>query len=1387
MNEFVIKNGFISKGDSIVNGTISGDTLNLTTIPSNDNSQTQVLVRNNTTGLVEYRDASTLAGMNTYVTGFTYNDNNTFTIFDNDGGSFPATFNQVSGLTVNGDLTVTGTSNLNVVTATTLDGSILLSGGTNLTTVIESLDTYVTGGTVSVPATDNSNDGTIGLFYKNFDGTPRILPFKDTFTTGSTYDNGTALATFDRNDGTSYTLDLSTIDVNDTFITGFTYNDANTLTISRNDGVDLSTSINTMTGLTVNGDITVIGTSNLNAVTATTIDFDLNYTGATAEGRLSWNFEDATLDLGMGGGNVTQQIGQEIYYRVKNQSGSTISNGRVVRNAGSVGASGRILGEYMIADGTYPFAKTLGIATEDILNGSDGLVTEFGVVRGLNTTGSLYGESWSDGDVLYVSPTIPGGLTNVEPQAPNQILEMGIVLFSNVSNGSIFVDRHLSTKLGDISDVQTTGVTNGDLIVYNSATTVWDYSKTLTGDYDINGSLSATTLDGNTILSGGTNLTTIIESLDTYVTGGTVSVPATDNSNSGNIGLFYKNSDGIPRTLPFEDTYTTGSTYDNGTALATFNKNDGTNYTLDLSTIDVNDTFVTGTTFSSNEATLTRNDGTEIFKLSGGTNVTLSNPSTNKIDIDVTVPINTQNVLWVDSMFGDDGTALPNRQDKSYLTIGAALTAAVTTGTTVIVRPGTYPEEGLVVNDNVSLVSEGGWQVTTIGPTPSSATSDILELKQNAYIEGFSVNVPEGSFNGIFASNSGGTNSAYNVTFYGNGTTGSTGVGLFKSGGGKLIGTGIRVEGGGIQDCLKVDSGVLALEGIHIPQSDGSIENVLLVTTSGGTLAGRAQMLSFNSGNNNVTNVVKTTGGVTGVIPTALIFTPNIFNATNAYTGDGEFETLNMLGGRFENVTLSVNLDLAGTAQESTYRINANHQPLYLYNKEAAALAEFSLTFTQQSTEEFDSSFNVFGAEQMSVGFAERGTSVSVGRGSPYTTGMVVLTTDNTASSTSDGGNLTDVSVEAKSKTGSTFTFQGAGVNHSILVGVQRQDLNGDPLKFYGLETFVNSQASSGGTYVFESWNGSEWVEVMGMCTNVDEGYSYGTDYFIRPNNDEFVRLGLDEFIESPIDDFAVSAVTWSNKTINSVDAYWLRLRIDTTVTTLPNFERFKILDSIYSFSKNGVPSAKGLAQFRKTINLNGNIWSGTDGMGNALANFDRTVGSGANAYTHYFEDSNMDDTGKSINIQFPLPIGTCTAFPINFKLVMEVNGAAGAEIDLDTCVLTTSALPEKVGGTLIADSSGGTKPVKRSIVDTPSITTVNPYQNAVTILPEGYTPGVTTWADIDSKVFELDMGEINVQSIYEGDIVMLKFECTTIDTNANIVIYSLIVEGVSHQDGKGI
>ena len=46
---------------------------------------------------------------NTEVTGFTYDNSNTFTIFENDGTTHSATFNIVTGLTINGNLNVTGT------------------------------------------------------------------------------------------------------------------------------------------------------------------------------------------------------------------------------------------------------------------------------------------------------------------------------------------------------------------------------------------------------------------------------------------------------------------------------------------------------------------------------------------------------------------------------------------------------------------------------------------------------------------------------------------------------------------------------------------------------------------------------------------------------------------------------------------------------------------------------------------------------------------------------------------------------------------------------------------------------------------------------------------------------------------------------------------------------------------------------------------------------------------------------------------------------------------------------------------------------------------------------------------------------------------------------
>jgi hypothetical protein len=297
-------------------------------------------------------------------------------------------------------------------------------------------------------------------------------------------------------------------------------------------------------GLTASGD------TSLQATTATTvyiedyIQFNTGATpGATVEGKMQWDENNGTVSIGMHSGEVELQVGQETHYYVRNNSGATIQNGRAVRASGTLGASGRILAEYMIADGSVLPKFTLGLSTQDILNGNDGYVTEFGLVRGLNTTGTPYGETWSDGDILWVSTTIEGGLTNVQPVSPNYKIEMGIVILAHIANGSIFVRPHRYPFLSDLQDIGISGGTesNLDIIQWNGATNLWEATSSPTLN-----SLSATTLSATTLYSGSTNVETIIRDLitgeDTYITGATLSADTT---------LIISRNDGVDITTDF--------------------------------------------------------------------------------------------------------------------------------------------------------------------------------------------------------------------------------------------------------------------------------------------------------------------------------------------------------------------------------------------------------------------------------------------------------------------------------------------------------------------------------------------------------------------------------------------------------------------------------------------------------------------------------------------------------------------------------------------------------------------------------------------------------------------------------------------------------------------
>jgi len=216
-------------------------------------------------------------------------------------------------------------------------------------------------------------------------------------------------------------------------------------------------------------------------------------------GRLSWNDTDGTLDLGMKGGNVTQQIGQETLVRVVNKTATNITlleaNYQAVRLTGAQGLRLKVDLAQAINDGLS--AETLGLVTETIANNQEGFITTNGLVRGINTTGNLQSEFWSDGDVLYLSPTVAGNVTNIKPIAPNHLIIIGYVVSAHITQGSIFVKVDNGYEIDELHNVKisTGSLTPGQLLVRSGS--VWINSRQLTGSYGLTGSLQATSFTGS--------------------------------------------------------------------------------------------------------------------------------------------------------------------------------------------------------------------------------------------------------------------------------------------------------------------------------------------------------------------------------------------------------------------------------------------------------------------------------------------------------------------------------------------------------------------------------------------------------------------------------------------------------------------------------------------------------------------------------------------------------------------------------------------------------------------------------------------------------------------------------------------------------------------------
>ena len=196
------------------------------------------------------------------------------------------------------------------------------------------------------------------------------------------------------------------------------------------------------------------------------LDFDTATTSTAGAGQMAWNNTDGTLDLGMQGG-LKNKIGHQLFVKARNNSGSLITKGSVVK---VVGVAGGFIGINLAqGDSDANSATAFGIVAEDIADASNGFVGINGIIHGLNTN------AFTEGDVLYLSPTVAGTFTNVKPVAPQHAVVIGYVAKKSATDGHILLHVQNGYELDELHNVSinTGTLANNDGLIYESSTQLW--------------------------------------------------------------------------------------------------------------------------------------------------------------------------------------------------------------------------------------------------------------------------------------------------------------------------------------------------------------------------------------------------------------------------------------------------------------------------------------------------------------------------------------------------------------------------------------------------------------------------------------------------------------------------------------------------------------------------------------------------------------------------------------------------------------------------------------------------------------------------------------------------------------------------------------------------
>jgi nitrogen fixation protein len=213
------------------------------------------------------------------------------------------------------------------------------------------------------------------------------------------------------------------------------------------------------------------------------LTLDTSPTGTAAVGTTRWNDTIGSSETTLKGGSVILKNGVDLVARVVNKVSPNTTLTKAAYQAVKIsGAQGQRLAISLAqANNDAGSADTIGLVTETINANQEGFIMTVGNLEGINTTGSLQGETWADGDVLYLSPTTAGAITNVKPNgSTGHIVVVGYVEYAHQNNGKIYVKVMNGWELSELHDVFIDTPLNDQVLTYESATSLWK-NKTPTG------------------------------------------------------------------------------------------------------------------------------------------------------------------------------------------------------------------------------------------------------------------------------------------------------------------------------------------------------------------------------------------------------------------------------------------------------------------------------------------------------------------------------------------------------------------------------------------------------------------------------------------------------------------------------------------------------------------------------------------------------------------------------------------------------------------------------------------------------------------------------------------------------------------------------------------